>query len=108
MQIDGGFWKRTVLLEKILWYDKSMEPFKTYVSQERGEGSLTEKVTKSDVWWRVTAKKSDTNHSKKQDFVSDMLFKWPLWCWLILLYFLWKCLLMLLVLCETNKPYISK
>ena len=34
-----------------------MEPFKTCISQERGEGSLRKKVTKSDVGGRVTAKK---------------------------------------------------
>ena len=52
-----------------------MEPFKTCVTQERGEGSLTKKVTKSDVGGGLTAKKSDTAHSKTRDFASDVLFE---------------------------------
>ena len=51
-----------------------MEPFKTCVTQERGEGNLTKKVTKSDVGGGVTAKKIDTIHLKKRDFASDKLF----------------------------------
>ena len=52
-----------------------MEPFKTCVTQERGEGSLTKKVTKNDVGGAVTAKKSDTTHLKKRDFASNVLFE---------------------------------
>ena len=107
-QIDGCFWKRTVFLEKMLWYDKNKEPLKTCVTQERVEGNLTKKVTKSDIGGRVTDKKSDTIHSKKLDFASDVLFEWPLWCWLILLFFMSVLLMMLLACYETNKPYISK
>ena len=51
-----------------------MEPFKTCVTQERGERNLTKKVTKSDVGGGVTAKKIDTIHLKKRDFASDKLF----------------------------------
>ena len=54
-----------------------MEPFKTCVTQERGEGNLTKKVTKTDVGRGVTAKKSDTTHSKKEDFASDAIFELP-------------------------------
>ena len=59
----------------MLWYDKSMEPFKKCITQERGEGSLIKKVTKSDLGGGVIAKKSDTTHSKKRDFASDVLFE---------------------------------
>ena len=52
-----------------------MEPFKTCVTQERVEGSLTKKVTKSDVLGGFAAKKSDTTHSKKGNFESDVLFE---------------------------------
>ena len=37
-QIDNRYFRNwTVLLEKMLWYDKSMESLKTCVTQERGE-----------------------------------------------------------------------
>ena len=49
MQIDGCFRKRTVLFEKI-WYDKSMGPFKTCITQERAEKRLEKKVTQK--WCR--------------------------------------------------------
>ena len=52
-----------------------MEPFKTCISQERGEGSLRKKVTKSDVGGRVTAKKVIPLTQKKRDFASDVLFE---------------------------------
>ena len=52
-----------------------MGPSKTCVTQERGEGRLTEKVTKGDVGGGVAAKKSEVTHSKKQDFASDVLFE---------------------------------
>ena len=83
-QIDGCFWKRTVLLEKLLWYDESVKP---RVTQERVELRLTKNITKRDAGGGVAAKKSDTTHLKKRDFGSDVLFEWPLWCWLILLFF---------------------
>ena len=86
-QIDGCFWKRTVLLEKLLWCDKRMKPFKTCVTQERVEGKLTKAVTKSDVGGGVAAKKKWCHPIKKRDFESEVLFEWPLWCWLILLFF---------------------
>ena len=49
MQIDGCFRKRTVLFEKI-WYDKSMGPFKTCITQEREEKRLKKKATQK--WCR--------------------------------------------------------
>ena len=105
----GASEKKTVLLEKMLWYDKRMGPLKTCITQERGEGRLTKEVTKSDVGGEDATKKGDVTHSKKRDFSSDVLFEWLLWYWLILLYFLWVYLLMmLLAFSETNKPYISK
>ena len=52
----------------MLWYDKSMEPFKTCVTQEREEGRLTKSVTKSDVGEGFAAKKYDVTHSKKTRF----------------------------------------
>ena len=54
----GASEKKTVLLEKMLWYDKRMGPLKTCVTQERGEGRLTKEVTKSDVGGGVAAKNS--------------------------------------------------
>ena len=51
----------------------SMGPWKTCVTQERKEGRLTKKVTKSDVGGGVAAKKSDVTHSKKPDFASYVL-----------------------------------
>ena len=62
------------LLEKMLWYDKSMGPFKTCVTQEREEGRLIKNVTKSEVGEGYAAKKFDFTHSKKRDFASDVLF----------------------------------
>ena len=107
-QIDGCFQKRTVLFEKVLWYDKSIGPFKTCVSQEKEEGKLKKKLQNSDVGGGVGAKKMWCYSLKKQDFESDVLFEWPRWCWLILLYSLWVYLLMmLLAFYETNKPYIK-
>ena len=41
----------------MLWYDKSMGPFKTCITQGREEGRLTKKVTKSDVGEGFAAKK---------------------------------------------------
>ena len=55
-----------------------MGTFKTCVTQEREEGRLTKKVTKSDVGEGFVAKKCDVTHSKKRDFASDVLFEWPL------------------------------
>ena len=52
-----------------------MGPSKTCVTQERGEGWLTEKVTKSDVGGGVAAKKGDLTQLKNRDFASDMLFE---------------------------------
>ena len=52
-----------------------MGPLKTCVTQERGEGRLTKEVTKSDVGGGVAVRKSDVTHSKKRDFVSDVLFE---------------------------------
>ena len=86
-----------------------MGPFKTCVTHEREEDRLTIKVTKCKVGGGFAAKKCDATHSKKRDIASYILFEWPLWCWLILLYFLWVYLLMmLLTFYETSKPYISK
>ena len=47
----------------MLWYDKSMGPFKTYATQERGEGKLAKKVAKSDVGEGFATKKCDVTHS---------------------------------------------
>ena len=53
-----------------------MGPFKTCITQERGEGRLTKKVTKSDIGGGFAVKKCDTNHSKiPGDFASDFLFE---------------------------------
>ena len=53
-----------------------MKPFKTCVTQERGEGRSTKKVIKSDAGGGVfAAKKCDSAHSKQRDFVSDVLFE---------------------------------
>ena len=71
----------------MLWYDKSMGPFKTCITQEKEKGRLTKKVTKSDLGEGFTAKKCDATHSKKQDFASDVLFEWPVWWCFTLLYF---------------------
>ena len=56
------------LLEKMLWYDKSMGPFKTCVTQEREEGRLTKNVTKSDFGEGFAARKCDVTQSKKTRF----------------------------------------
>ena len=109
-QIGGCFRKRTVLLDKMLWYEKSMERFKTCVTQERVEGSLAKK--KSNKKWR-----RGSGHSQKKWFHSLKKTRFCKWCAFrmtpkILTYFavfLWVYLLMmLLALFETNKPYISK
>ena len=108
-QIDGCFKKRTVLFEKVLWYDKSMRTFKTCVTQEKEEEKLKKKYQNCDVGGGVAAKKMWCYSLKKQDFASDVLFEWPRWCWLILLYL--SCvylLMMLLAFYETSKPCISK
>ena len=39
------------------------------------EGKGKKKVTKSDVGGGLTAKKSDTTHSKTRDFATDVLFE---------------------------------
>ena len=57
-----------------------MKPFKTCVTQERGEGRSTKKVIKSDAGGGggggvFAAKKCDSAHSKQRDFVSDVLFE---------------------------------
>ena len=56
-----------------------MKPFKTCVTQERGEGRSTKKVIKSDAGGGgggvFAAKKCDSAHSKQRDFVSDILFE---------------------------------
>ena len=68
-----------------VWYDKSIGTLKTCFTEERGEGRLTKKVTKSDVGGGFAAKKCDATHSKIQDFASDILFEWPLW-WCFIFY----------------------
>ena len=56
-----------------------MEPFKTCVTQEREEGRLTKKVTKSDIGQGFAAEKYNVTHSKKKrDLASDVLFEWSL------------------------------
>ena len=72
-QIDGCFQKRTLLLEKTLWYDKSMWSFKLCVTQERVEGRLTKKVTKNYVGGGFTAKKCDATHSKKKQQKAEIM-----------------------------------
>ena len=52
-----------------------MEPFKTCMTHERGEGRLTKKVTKSDVGGGFAAKNCDATPLKKRDFASDILFE---------------------------------
>ena len=84
-----GNYQWALLLEKMLWYDKSMAPFKTCITQEIEEGGLTKKVIKSDVGEGFATKTWHVNHSKKRDFASDLLFEWPLWWCFTLLYFLW-------------------
>ena len=61
----------------MLWYDKSIGQFKSSVTQEIVERSLTKKVTRSDVGGGAAAKKNDTTYSKQRDFESDVLFEWP-------------------------------
>ena len=92
-KIDRCFRKRTLLLEKMLWYDKSIRPFKMCVTQERGEGRSTKKVTKNDVGGGFPCKKCDATHSKKTRFCEWRSF----WCWRVWLYFLWVYLLMMLL-----------
>ena len=102
------FRKRSFVRKNVMKWQKN-GAIKNVRHSGKREERLTEKVTKSDVGERVAAKKSDVTHSKKRDFANEVLFEWPLWCWLILLYFLWVYLLvMLLVFYEANKPYISK
>ena len=107
-QIDGCFRKRTVLLEKMLLYDKSMEPFRTCVTQERLEENLTEKVTKIDVGGGVTAKKVIPLTQKNKIFRVTCFLNDPydadLFCSILWVYLL----MMLLAFYETNKLYISK
>ena len=95
----------------MLWYDKSMGPFKTCITQEKETGRLTKKVTKSDLGEGFAAKKCDATHSKKQDFASDVLFEWPVWwcfiCCILMNVFVYL-LMVLLAFYETNKPNISK
>ena len=55
-----------------------MASFKTCITQEIEEGRLTKKVIKSDAGEGFATKTCDANHSKKQDFASDLLFEWPL------------------------------
>ena len=54
-----------------------MKPFKTCVTQERGEGRSTKTVIQSDAGGGgvFAAKKCDSAHSKQRDFVSDVLFE---------------------------------
>ena len=52
----------------MLWYDKTMVPFKTCVTQEWEDGRLTKNVTKNDVGEGFTAKKCNATHSKKPRF----------------------------------------
>ena len=103
-------YRRTLLLEKMLWYDKIMGSFKTCVTQERREGRLTKKSNKKWRRERVRSQKMWCHSLKKpRDFWGDVLFKWPLWWCFTLLFFLWVYLLMmLLAFYKTNKPYISK
>ena len=49
----------------MLQYDKSMGPFKSCVTQERGEGRLTKKVTKSDAGGGFAAKKCDATQKNE-------------------------------------------
>ena len=108
-QIDGCFWKRTVLLEKLLWYDKSMKTFKTWVTHERVEGRLTKKVAKNDVGGGVAAKKKWYHSLKKNEILRVTCFLNDPYDADLFCCFLWVYLLMiLLAFYETNKPYISK
>ena len=52
----------------MLWYDKSMGPFKTCVTKEREERRVTKNVTKSDIGEGFAAKQCDVTHSKKARF----------------------------------------
>ena len=79
----------------MLWYGKCMKPFKTCVTQERGEGRSTKKVIKSDAGGGggvFAAKKCDSAHSKQRDFVSDVLFEWPLYDNVLLYCILYECI----------------
>ena len=70
--------KRTLLLEKMSWYDKSIGSFKMRVTQERRGRRLTKKVTKKYIWRGFAARKiwcySLKKNKKKRDFASDVLF----------------------------------
>ena len=51
-----------------------MGSFKTCVTQERREGRLTKKVTKSDVGKGFAAKKCDATHSKNPEIFEVTFF----------------------------------
>ena len=105
MQIDGCFSKRTLLLEKMLSYNKSIGSFKMCITQEEGNEDW-QKSNKKLGRRRVCSKKMQCYSLKKpRDFASDVLFDPDLF----LLYSLWVYLLMmLLTFYETSKPYILK
>ena len=108
-QIDGCFQKRTVSLEILLWYDKSMEPFKTCVTQERVEGSLTKKSNKKWRRRRGRCQKKWFHSLKKTRFCEWCAFWMTPMMLTYFVVFLWVYLLMmLLAIRETNKPYISR
>ena len=67
----------------MLCYDKGIGSLKMWITQERGEGKLTKKVTKSDVRERFPAKKCA--HKKIEIFGVTLFFNNPyddflLWC----------------------------
>ena len=81
--------KRTLLLEKMSWYDKSIGSFKMRVTQERRGRRLTKKVTKKYIWRGFAARKIWC-HSLKKKQKKTRFCKWRSFrCWLIFLYFLW-------------------
>ena len=87
-QINGCFWKRTVLT-------KAWRHSKCASLRKEGKRVWQKKVTNIDKGGGVTAKKKWYHSLKKRDFASDVLFEWSLWCWLILLFFdeyiCWRC-----------------
>ena len=104
-----GNYQQTLLLGKMLWYDKSMGPFKTCVTQEREEKRLTKNVTKSDVGEGFAAKTCDATHSKKTRFREWRSF-WmaPMMMFYFAIFLIVYLLMVSLDFYETNKPYISK
>ena len=95
----------------MLWYDdKSTGPFKTCVTQEKEEGMLTKKVTKSKVGEGFAAKKCDVTHSKKKTRFCEWRSFWmtPIMMFYFSVFFMSVFVEMSLNFHETNKPYISK